>query len=62
MKIINISGESREYEENGYIYEFPSNSKFPTEVPEKIGEKLLKTNQFKKYENKIKKEVKNNDI
>jgi hypothetical protein len=67
MKIINISGESREYEENGIIYEFPSPAKNPTTVPDELGERLIKTNQFmefevKKEKIKIKKEEIENGI
>jgi hypothetical protein len=60
MKIINVSGENREFEENGFIYEFPFPSKNPTEVPEIVGKKLIETKQFKEF--KIKKEVKKNGI
>jgi hypothetical protein len=65
MKIINISGESREFEEKGFIYEFPFPSKNPTEVPDTVGKKLLETKQFAEFiveEKKIKKEVKKNGI
>ena len=65
MKIINISGEPREYEKKGFIYEFPFPSKNPTEVPDEIGEKLIRTKQFKEFEKvkkEIKKEVKENGI
>ena len=46
MKIKNISGEPREYEENGVIYEFPFPAEFPTEVPDDVARKLLATKQF----------------
>lgn len=47
MKLLNISGEPREYSENGYVYEFPFPAKEPTQVPKEIGEKLLETGQYK---------------
>lgn len=46
MKLKNISGETREFEENGFIYEFPFPSDNPTEVPDAVAEKLLATGQF----------------
>jgi len=52
MKLINISGESREYHKNGFIYEFPFPAKSPTQVPKEIGERLLATKQFKEESDK----------
>ncbi len=47
MKVINISGEPREYKEGAFIYEFPFPSKIPTIVPDILGKKLIETKQFK---------------
>jgi len=47
MKLLNISGEPREYNEKGFIYEFPFPSSEPTEVPNEVAKKLLKTGQYK---------------
>jgi len=49
IKLINCSGEPREFEADGFIYEFPFPSKNPTEVPEEVGKKLLETGQFTKF-------------
>lgn len=46
MKLINVSGEPREYESEGFIYEFPFPSEKPTEVPKEVAEKLLVTKMF----------------
>ncbi len=48
MELINVSGEPREYAENGFIYEFPFPTEKATKVPEEVGNKLLKTGYFKK--------------
>jgi len=50
MKLINISGQSREYSKKGFIYEFPFPSSIPTNVPDEIGKLLLATGNFKKKE------------
>ena len=46
-KLMNISGEPREYKDEGYIYEFPIRTDTPTEVPDSVADKLLLTKQFK---------------
>ena len=46
--LVNVSGEPREYQEKGFIYEFPFPATKPTQVPDKIAVKLLETGQFKK--------------
>jgi len=45
IKLINISGEPREYNENGFIYEFPYPTDEPTQVPDIVAKKLLETGQ-----------------
>lgn len=67
MKVINVSGEPREYGENGIIYEFPFPSVTPTEVPDEIAKRLIITGNYKEFEkepikNKIKKGVAENGI
>jgi hypothetical protein len=57
MKLINVSGESREYKEKNIIYEFPFPSDSPTIVPKEVGEKLLVTGHFKEVIEKKKKEI-----
>lgn len=60
MELINISGEPREWEENGFIYEFPCPTSAATVVPKSVGEKLLQTKQFKQVN--IQKIVKDKSI
>ncbi len=44
--IKNISGESRQFEENGVIYEFLYPAEEPTKVPVEVGRRLLTTGHF----------------
>lgn len=44
--ITNISGEPREYGENGINYDFPYPTKEPVKVPVDIGKKLIATGYF----------------
>jgi hypothetical protein len=44
--IKNISGVSRQWQEDGIIYEFPFPTKEPVKVPTDIGRKLLTTGKF----------------
>lgn len=46
IKIVNVSGESREYRGEDLVYEFPYPAIEPTEVPDELGKKLLATEQF----------------
>ena len=46
-ELYNVSGEPREYEEKGVIYEFPFPAKEPTQVDDDVAKKLLETGQFK---------------
>ena len=67
MKLINVSGEPREYGKNGVIYEFPFPSITPTEVPDEIAKQLIITGNYKEFKkkpikNKIKKGVEQNAI
>ena len=54
-KLINCSGESREFNAGNFIYEFPFPSDVPTEVPDDVGEKLMTTKHYKEVE--IKKQI-----
>ena len=55
MKLINISGEPREYREDGVIYEFPLTD-IPTQVPDEIGKKLILTGQFSEVKGGVNKQ------
>lgn len=52
MKLINTSGEPREFQENGFIYEFPFPSDEPTQVPKEVGKKLLETGNYEEFTSK----------
>lgn len=52
-KLVNVSGEPREYSDNGFIYEFSSDAKIPTQVPDEVAKKLLETTQFKEFGRKV---------
>jgi hypothetical protein len=44
--IKNISGEPRQFKENGIIYDFPFPAEHPTKVTEDVGRRLLTTGNF----------------
>jgi len=55
MKLINISGQPREYYEKGFIYEFPFPSNNPTQVPDEVGKRLLVSGHYEEIIIKTKK-------
>jgi hypothetical protein len=57
MKIVNVSGEPREYIKDGFVYIFPFPADKPTEVPKEIAESLLETKQYKEYAVETKKKI-----
>ena len=61
MKLINVSGEPREYSENGFIYEFPFPADESTQVPDEVGKKLLESGQYELSEVKKKTVKKESD-
>ena len=47
MKLINISGTPLEYQEKGFIYEFPFPANEGTNVPDELGKRLMISGQYK---------------